>query len=85
MRSYPNHGNIPNSARSLQPDQIIKDSPSLRVNDLLKWDKWSSFSRKFLLQQSTDELAIIPLISECQKAEEEMYQWVLQKINMRRE
>jgi hypothetical protein len=63
--------------KSVKPNQIIKDSPSLRVSDLLEWDKWSSFSRQFLSEQLIDELPIIPLITECQKAEEEMYQWML--------
>jgi len=65
---------------SVKPDQLFKDPPSLRVDALLAWDGWTSFPKKFLLEQSTNELVIIPLITECQKAEEELYNWILQKI-----
>lgn len=65
---------------SVEPDQILKDSPSLRVDELLKWKNWTSLSKDFLAEQPSNELAIMPLITECQKAESEIYEWILQKI-----
>ena len=63
---------------STKPDQVVKDSPSLRVNDLLEWRGWTSFSKQFLNNQPK-ELPIMPLIVECQNAEDELYTWLLQK------
>jgi hypothetical protein len=65
---------------TVKPDKVIKESPSLRVDDLLKWDRWSSFSKKFLEEQLTNEMAIMPIITEGQKAETEIYKWTLRKI-----
>ncbi len=68
-----------------EPCGVIKDLPSLRIDDLVKYDTWSAKSKSFLKRQYRakphwQELEIMPFVSVSYKNISGLYRWVQSKI-----
>lgn len=62
-----------------EPCGFIRYLPSLRIEDLITYKKWSAASKKFLKRQPK-EMEIMPFVNEANKNTTDFFMWLYAKI-----